>query len=88
MNRRLINFETDGASVKVRVQSSDAWAFMFGYATNHAAVAEVVARDLQGKLDETIRAIREQAYGDGFKAGQKKRPRRENWFSSFFGVIQ
>ena len=46
--------------------------FMFGFSFEHDTTAEVMRRVFQKHLDETMKAIREQAYNQGWKDAKSK----------------
>lgn len=59
------------------------WTFTFNWNASNESYALLLANNLSGHLEESLRKIRQQAYHDGYRAAKAK-AKRCSWFSGLW----
>jgi len=79
----MITIERNKTEVLIKVKTSIGWTFDFGSIRHDEAYATFLERDISNKLFDTLQAIRQEAYNEGWSDKSKKKIKK-NWFKGIF----
>lgn len=75
-----MTIKREGREIIFEHETSIGFSYTTKLVLNDEPYAILLKQNLSGKFEDTIRAIREQAYNTGWQDKQSKRPKR-TWFS-------
>lgn len=80
----MITISRDSQKLKITVQSGILnYEYIFTWNCNDDVYAELLRRQISGKMEEHLRKIREEAYLDGYRDGRGKKAKK-TWFKSWW----
>lgn len=84
----VVQILSDEEKVSVKVRAGDPvsdWTWTFSISTAGKGYALLLAHNLRKSIEDTVEAIRKQAYAQGWKDAKAHKV-KETWFSRHFGV--
>jgi hypothetical protein len=80
----MITVKREGTNVRIAVSPGILnYIFYFDYQTGSDVCAELMRERIEKRLNDSLRAIRQEAYLDGYKDGRGKKGKKD-WFKSWF----
>jgi len=82
-----LHVQREGNKVVVKLPTVLDRYYTFAIDMVHETTAELLARDMDRRLETAIRLARESAYNDGWRAAKAKKAAKDTWFSNMLEVL-
>ena len=76
----------NGTKVEVKIPTVLDYHYNFSIECNDDVRAELLARDMDGRIERAVAGARKQAYEDGWRDAKAKKVAKRSWFSPYLEI--
>lgn len=82
----LLAARRDGTKVRIKMPTTLEKHYAFELDFSSETIAELVATDMDRRIDEAVQLARREAYNDGWREAKSKKVAKRDWFSRALSI--